>query len=683
MYPCSLFRLLVPLAGFFMLSAVSLGSALAGAPGGFVVSSTIEKALAAPPTATEIRAFLPDGGKATGKFTFPAPWNTVGVQLTDAAECDNTDCVGYGYNYWEKMNNSAGSNTLLILVGLAKHWPDHKDLPGATLLKLNKTTLKLTNAGAIFAANDPLSSEAVEQMSFSLTQPDILYVPNHGKMWAVNVLTKTKTLVYDADAIFDGTNKLAGGIYTQGKVSILSPTVSANDRYFAAVAEQSDKSYFRAGCFVYDAQKGKVVAFFKAHSTRNSGIHSCIIGKAGTYVWMSEYAPDLCGAKENNFSDSVMGTIATGKEEVLCNIDGGGGHRAIGYAQLVLADNESGQGTKRLWNLDEPFLPSARTLASGETQGGVAWQGAPWQTHPTAVTSHQSWMNAKPGVPLAKQYVCGAQVDGIDSDWHGFGDFGRDFPLNGDVVCFKADTQNDGKNIPTLVVAPSMAIVNTTSSAAPYAAYPKGVIDPTGHWYYFTSNHGSGRLDAFIVKIPCQKLSEECTSSTAPVAVSIISPRAAATVSGMVPVAASVSGHADIARVQFQLDGKDVGQSLDKPPFSIDWDTSTSASGNHSLTAIAFKDSGGSVTSQSVPVTVMPKDAPPPETAPPPATAPPPETAPPTGGDSPPAPAPAPKPAPATRASSGGGGFSVWILFVLTFFTFIQLWLRQRQRSSR
>jgi hypothetical protein len=209
----------------------------------------------------------------------------------------------------------------------------------------------------------------------------------------------------------------------------------------------------------------------------------------------------------------------------------------------------------------------------------------------------------------------------------------------------------------TLVVAPTMVDPHSGGGNA-YRRMPKGNLDPTGHYYFFVSNHGTDREDAFIVEIPCQKLSGGCTTAPTapPVAVSITSPRPAAKVSGMVPVAASASGDADIARVQFQLDGKDVGPSLDKPPFSIDWDTSKSTSGQHSLTVIAFKDSGGAVTSRVVPVTVMTKDASPP-------------------------PPPAPGPGRGGHAASGGGGFSLWLLSTLALFGLIQLQSRRRGRT--
>ena len=35
---------------------------------------------------------------------------------------------------------------------------------------------------------------------------------------------------------------------------------------------------------------------------------------------------------------------------------------------------------------------------------------------------------------------------------------------------------------------------------------PKGNLDPTGEYFVWTANSGTGRLDAFVVRIPTQKL---------------------------------------------------------------------------------------------------------------------------------------------------------------------------------
>jgi hypothetical protein len=59
----------------------------------------------------------------------------------------------------------------------------------------------------------------------------------------------------------------------------------------------------------------------------------------------------------------------------------------------------------------------------------------------------------------------------------------------------------------TLVVAPNMVDLNASGGGSDdYWKDPKGNIDVTGEYFIWTSNAGSSRLDAFIVRIPQDKL---------------------------------------------------------------------------------------------------------------------------------------------------------------------------------
>ncbi|PYT13029.1 MAG: hypothetical protein DMF51_11750, partial [Acidobacteria bacterium] len=75
-------------------------------PGGFVETATtgvLRPRLSLP----LLQALLP----ARGPFTFPAPYNTSAVRITNATDCGGTDCVdAVGYSYWRNINNHTGSN---------------------------------------------------------------------------------------------------------------------------------------------------------------------------------------------------------------------------------------------------------------------------------------------------------------------------------------------------------------------------------------------------------------------------------------------------------------------------------------------------------------------------------------------------------------------------------------------
>src|SRR6267142_1189860 len=99
------------------------------------------------------------------------------------------------------------------------------------------------------------------------------------------------------------------------------------------------------------------------------------------------------------------------------------------------------------------------------------------------------------------------------------------------------------------------------------------------------------------------------------------SPASGSTVSGTVPVSASVSivGALTVSSVQFQLDGANLGAPATSAPYSISWDTTGAANGSHSLSAVA-RDGllGLQFSSASISVTVNNAPPPPPaDTTPP------------------------------------------------------------------
>src|SRR5438093_8115128 len=71
--------------------------------------------------------------------------------------------------------------------------------------------------------------------------------------------------------------------------------------------------------------------------------------------------------------------------------------------------------------------------------------------------------------------------------------------------------------------------------------------------------------------------------------VTITSPNSGSTVSGTIPVSASVStvGSLTVAGVQFRLDGNNLGAEDTSAPYSVPWDTKTADNGSHTLTAVA------------------------------------------------------------------------------------------------
>ena len=90
-----------------------------------------------------------------------------------------------------------------------------------------------------------------------------------------------------------------------------------------------------------------------------------------------------------------------------------------------------------------------------------------------------------------------------------------------------------------------------------------------------------------------------------PPTVSIISPSSGSTVAGRSVLTALAAGtYAPIAGVQFQVDGVNLGAEVNTMPYSITWDTTTTAPGLHTITATARDSAGGTATSDPESVTV-------------------------------------------------------------------------------
>src|SRR5207245_2141964 len=95
--------------------------------------------------------------------------------------------------------------------------------------------------------------------------------------------------------------------------------------------------------------------------------------------------------------------------------------------------------------------------------------------------------------------------------------------------------------------------------------------------------------------------------------VTVTSPASGSTVSGTVPVNASVSivGFLTVAGVQFKLDGANLGGEDTSSPYSVSWNTISASDGSHTLTAVARDQFGIPWTSEPVTVTVSNDTTPP------------------------------------------------------------------------
>ncbi len=131
---------------------------------------------------------------------------------------------------------------------------------------------------------------------------------------------------------------------------------------------------------------------------------------------------------------------------------------------------------------------------------------------------------------------------------------------------------------------------------------------PPGYYMLFLVNGQGVPSVAKIIRIDTNQGGPGDT--TAPT-VSVSAPAAGATVSGTTPVNATAADNVGVAGVQFTLDGANLGAEDTSAPYSVSWNTTTTANGTHALRAIARDAAGNATTSAPVSVTVSNSTPPP------------------------------------------------------------------------
>jgi len=134
----------------------------------------------------------------------------------------------------------------------------------------------------------------------------------------------------------------------------------------------------------------------------------------------------------------------------------------------------------------------------------------------------------------------------------------------------------------------------------------------SGSQVRYSSDFGAMLVDAsnssitfkFITRkgavIDSYTISAAPTSDGTPPTVSIVSPVNGATASGIITVSANAMDNIGVVGVQFKLDGADLGMEEHLVPYSVSWNTATTTSGPHFLTAVARDAAGNKATSSPV-----------------------------------------------------------------------------------
>ena len=509
---------------FLDTSLASVGAALrsaiieTGVPGGFV-----EKAGAQTYrgrfTAAHIASFMPAGG-ATGRFTFPAPYNTEGVRLTSAADCmASQDCVSYvGYSYWRNINNHTGSDTMYIVLGFDRN----RGGAGPSLIAYDKVTEQVQNLGPLFPVESPYSYSTTEGWYFSATLPSRLYtfLPGGTTLRRYDVLTYQ----FEAAPALDLAACPRPSVCPSDAAFIYQPHSSDDDRMHSATVQ--DAAFRRLGCVVSDSLG---FAYFPIRT--GYALDECHVDKSGRWLLILETRAD--GKLDNRVVD-----LSTGTGIALTDEAGALGHLDAGFGYAIGADNYNP-------------LPNASTLltfpiASSERPlGPVVHFNKRWDI---VAANHIAHGNAIAGKPPEDQYACGSNAS-------------RVVDMADEIVCFplNANRNSDG-SLDVLVVGQVMTDLDAPGGndvgGDDYPQMPKGNLDVTGRYFIWTANLGGDRLDAFLVKVPAELLlapnPPPPPEQPAPLAVSGLQPNVVTQRAGIVSLIVTGSGFAPGVTVTFQ-----------------------------------------------------------------------------------------------------------------------------------
>ena len=175
----------------------------------------------------------------------------------------------------------------------------------------------------------------------------------------------------------------------------------------------------------------------------------------------------------------------TGQTTLIEATEGAFGHLDMGYGYAVGADTYNPLPNATIL-LKFPVASTKRPI------GPVVHYNKRWDI---AAANHIAHGNAVAGLSPESQYACGSNASSTPD-------------MADEIVCFPLDAnRNTDGSLDVLVVGQVMTDLNAPGGGADdYSKRPKGNLDVTGRYFIWTTNLGGNRLDAFIVKIPAERL---------------------------------------------------------------------------------------------------------------------------------------------------------------------------------
>lgn len=316
------------------------------------------------------------------------------------------------------------------------------DPGGPTLFAIDKSTHIVQKVGPLFPPGSPLSYASGEGWYFSDSQRTTYYVADWHELKRLNVETKAMTTVFDVRTAFGP------------KSYLWQAHTSANDLVHSFTVRE-DQNYSSLGCGVYS----EPVGVFRFYSARRGDFDECQIDQTGRFLLIKEQVDGTYG-EDNRLID-----LRTDQETVLLDQDGATGHSDNGRNYVVGADNWANLPQLRLWRFG--------TAPAGP--GTVVYEHPTWET---SAAGHVAIATSTTVVGSNAAYQNG--------------------PRANEIIVISTDGSRR-----VLVVAPTMTDLTKNSAGGDYYwNLPKANVDPLGRYILWTTNLGTDRLDAVVVRIP-------------------------------------------------------------------------------------------------------------------------------------------------------------------------------------
>jgi hypothetical protein len=420
-------------------------------------------------TVAQIQAFLPPSGNI-GSFTFPAPYNTRGVRLTNSTLCTNgSDCLWYvGYSYWRNLNNHTGSPHMYIFLGTDANRGGN----GPILIRYDKQTDAVEHLGPLFAPGTLHYWSTGEGWYFSGTMPTKLYtlVVGDTRLRRFDILTRQ----FDAVPAIDLAQCPRPRVCPSASAFITQAHSSDNDLVHSATVQ--DAEWKRLGCVVVRAGR---FAYFAPPT--GSTLNECHVDKSGRWLVLQE-------VRQNGLETNRVVNLQNGQMTLIEDADGALGHLDMGHGYAVGADNFNGLPNATIL-VQFPLIDPHRPI------GPVIHYNKRWDI---IAANHVAHGNASRLSTLASSYACGSNASRVAD-------------MADEIVCFPLDpNRNADGSLDVLVVGQVLTDLNASGGQDhdndDYEQLPKGNLDVTGRYFIWTTNLGGGRLDAFLVKVPADTL---------------------------------------------------------------------------------------------------------------------------------------------------------------------------------